>query len=618
MKRMWLLVLFVVAVAVGGVLYVQEQKEVWMVVGENMNLSLMLHVQDSELPVKLWRNEEDEIGLYYAFLPSFVNNNYVYFRLPNNVTIYIDGKKMPRRGRFAWESEKIYHLNIESAGRTNGYDVVFMGSEHIPAVYVSTESGSKDYILESKGNSESGELKIITANGSIEYKGGVAQISGRGNSTWTSYDKKAFSVCLDSPYPLCGMDSGKKWKLLALAREGTKMQTKLVMYLGKELGMRYTPQCVWVDLYLNGVYEGIYLLCESVSVGEGRVEIYDLEKENEILNQGMDFASLHFSEENIKGYDIEDGKDISGGYLLEQDDIYYDDKNSGFITERGVKFCLRGPDPASRNQVLWIRNYIQNIEDMLYSQPQDYEEYLDQDSFAKKFLLNEISLNYDAYVTSEYFYKDMNADLLYAGPLWDYDTSFGVMNFGRFVNYEGLIIDNLREESSEWYSILYEQEMFCDYVIKCYQKLLPVLHNVLENKFAEWKNWIGASVAMDEKRWNKTEGYYGCFENNVKYLEYFFASRLNYLNGRWNISDVGFERPSNGTFHSVVFVKDGVAIENRMVKDGTLIDNMPELDSQQYEGWFFSPGKRYGEQRYWSVFPVYEDVLLIAKEKEGT
>ena len=56
------------------------------------------------------------------------------------------------------------------------------------------------------------------------------------------------------------------------------MNTKTAFDIAEILGLYYSPQCTWIDLYLNGEYSGIYLLTESVSAGAGRVEITDLEK----------------------------------------------------------------------------------------------------------------------------------------------------------------------------------------------------------------------------------------------------------------------------------------------------------------------------------------------------
>ncbi len=42
--------------------------------------------------------------------------------------------------------------------------------------------------------------------------------------------------------------------------------------------------CEWADLYVNGEYQGLYLLAEKADIAPGRLEIGDLEAENGELN----------------------------------------------------------------------------------------------------------------------------------------------------------------------------------------------------------------------------------------------------------------------------------------------------------------------------------------------
>lgn len=71
------------------------------------------------------------------------------------------------------------------------------------------------------------------------------------------------------------MELGKKWNLLALFYEWDRMHTKIALDMAREMGITCTPESTWVDLYCNGQYVGLYLLTETVSVGDGRVEIHD-------------------------------------------------------------------------------------------------------------------------------------------------------------------------------------------------------------------------------------------------------------------------------------------------------------------------------------------------------
>ena len=47
------------------------------------------------------------------------------------------------------------------------------------------------------------------------------------------------------------------------------------------------------------------------------------------------------------------------------------------------------------------------------------------DSLVKVFLLQELSLNCDGFISSVYFYKDADGKM-FAGPIWDQDMTFGI------------------------------------------------------------------------------------------------------------------------------------------------------------------------------------------------
>lgn len=620
-KRVQLICLLTVIILAGVLLVLEEEKRAWLCADETGNLSLLLKTEKGEETLLLWRDEEGENGNYYFFLPSFVENHDLYFSNAGNVNLCIDGERMSAGRRFRWENGKTYCVELTSAEngeKIRTADVRFMMSENIPALFIDTESGGMGSILEDKEHEETGNIVVIDANGTMEYRGEIARISGRGNSTWREYPKKSFSFSLENAQALCGLRSAKKWKLLGIVREGTRLNTKIAMDIGQALNMDYSPEAIWVDLYLNGEYTGNYLLCESVSVGEGRVEIHDLQKDNELSNPEIDFAQK-IVEGSRKGFAMENPENITGGYLLEKDSVYYDEKESGFVTESGDEFALREPDCASMEQVEYIQDFVQRVDDVLTNDIENYQNYIDQDSFIGKFLIDEIMLNFDAYVTSAYFYKERDQELLFAGPLWDYDVTLGTTNDdeGRWTDYQQLIIDDLRSGSIEWFAKLYENETYYGRMLEIYEELLPFMENLIETQIDEYVAHVGASAKMDEIRWQSIRygqdrwGHYVQYDNNVRYLKYFLAKRLNYLNERWQISYPEFEIPSDEAVHEVTFMKDGEIVETRTVKDGEALTELPELDGEMYRGWFYI----YESGKYQSQFPIYEDVTLMAKER---
>lgn len=561
-----------------------ENRTVQLRVNENLEFELSLDTKKTKEVLKPWFNKRD--GVYYFFLPSFVSNNKVYCDSLKHELV-INETKLSKGSTFQWESGKVYDLCIEN----EKYNIVFMKSANIPALFVETASGTLEYLNTDKELIETGYISVIQETKNVEYQGELKKISARGNSTFDNKDKKAYSFTLNNSYPLCRLDAGKKWNLLAMYFEYDKIHTKLVYDMADVLGMEYGIDCTWVDLYCNGEYQGLYLLTEAVTVGEGRVDIYDLEKS---------------SQENTN---------ISGGYLIEKDvEVHLEEEGNGFITKQcNYPFVVKNPELATEEQMKYIQGFVQNIEDLLLAGDERYKEYMDMDSFAKQFLIDKIALEPDAMNMSTFFYKEADSDILKVGPLWDYDRAFGAA----LSNYT-LSIGDYPNPMYEWYMKMYDDAEYKDKLIGYYKKLLPFFDEILNGGIDEYAKYIHDSVKMDAVKW-PNEYYqtdmmnYLEYDSHVQYLKYFLANRLNYLNEVWEITDWYFQIPeSSGEKHLVQFVMDdGTMIEAREIVDGDSISNQPTLDNEKYSGWQINEGGKI----YDSYIPVYEDMTLNAKRE---
>lgn len=588
-KKVCLLCTFIVLCFIGILMFIKQRPSVRLKLSDDDSVVLSIEANGSKQDLYPYENPID--GKSYFFLPSYTKNS----------RIHIDKA-------------------IDDSLALHGYQTVFMHSSDIPAIFIETDSGSMDYLDKDKNNEESGNINIIEENGNTVYRGKLERISGRGNSSWEQYPKKSYAIKLDTAKALLGMDAGKKWCLLPIWREEARMSTKLALDIASELGLEYTPQCTWVDLYLNGEYNGNYLLCEAVAIGEGRVDINNLEKENKANNPDI-LEAASFSGASYKGYELTNGDNVEGGYLVEKDySLYYDEGTSGFITDSGYCFTLKSPEHASREQVEYIKGYFQDIENMILNNEPDYDNYIDLESFAARFLLDEISLNFDANVTSMYFYKEKNSDLLYAGPVWDYDSSmgWGKLGSGEWTDYEQTTLNTLRDEELNWYPMLYQDSAFYNQVVTDFESLLPYMEKIIETTIDEYADIIRASSLMDEVRWQNAytdsneRGHYETYYNNVRYLKFFLSKRLNYLCGRWQVPYKEFSTYSTGETHEITFVHNGTVVETRLVQDGDTLTELPYLDEERYFGWsWYNPQNKI----YRGKLPIYESCTFYAREK---
>ncbi len=564
--------------------------------------------------ISLWQDAESGEG--YFFLPAFAGRHKILLGDIGEDSLRIDGKLLKRGDIFTWEEGRAYEMQItDEAYEAHTYRVIFMKSENIPAVFIDTASGSMEYLAGDKEHEETGTICVVEANGNTEYRGALERISGRGNSTW-DYGKKPYAIKLTEKYPLCGLDKGDKWRLLALWREGSKMNNKVAMDLAEELGLSYSAQGTWVDLYLNGEYAGNYLLAESVSVGEGRVEIADLEKENRRYNDNIDLAE-HFEEENEKGYLLDSVGDVTGGYLIEKDHPrYYEAEKAGFVTSDGYQFTVRAPQHASGEQVRYIQDFVENIEGLMREEKPEVWRYLDMESFVKRFLVDELSLNIDAGLTSMYFYKEKGEDILYSGPAWDYDNAFGDGDSGAECDYEYTVLESCDDVSDrlDWYVRAYTFPEVRERITEEYAALLPFLRELLDERIDAYAQEISASVQMNSIRWageyakGDPEGRYADYEANVRYLKFYIAKRLNWLCERWDVPHETFLTPSSGERHLVTFVSGGRVVAVTEVEDGAELSVVPEYDETVWQGWF----NRRNDRQYRRQVPIYEDTVFYS------
>ena len=316
-----------------------------------------------------------------------------------------------------------------------------MQSQFIGSTFIATETGNMRTVHSNKDNKESGDILVVEADGTEDYHGALSYIKGRGNTTWNLLNKKPYNIKLDKKASLLGMDESKKWCLLANAQDHTMLRNKIAYDLADEIGLVYSPDSQFTDLYLNGEYVGVYQITEKIEEGKNNlVKIKDLTNETEKVNDEELETYPQVKPDTEKGskkyFEIpNDPEDITGGYLLEFDvDNKYDLEPSGFVTKRGQCVVVKGPEYASKAQIDYISSFVQDMEDAIYSfdgkneKGKYYTEYLDLESAAIMYLIQEYTLNIDAGVTSFFLYKDSdeNGDgKIHTAPVWDFDVALG-------------------------------------------------------------------------------------------------------------------------------------------------------------------------------------------------
>lgn len=471
--------------------------------------------------------KSDADGKYYFYLPAGSDLSSVETKFVADKAVYVGEKKLgyeKKTDAFAGGGEFTVTCGSDS------YQVVVLQSENLPAMFIETQSGSLEAIHADKSHKEKGTISVLE-NGEVTVDSKLSSIKGRGNSTW-ALPKKPYNIKFEKKTNLFGMGKAKKWSLLASYYDPSFLRNTFIFDLADEIGLFYSSKSKHVDLYINGEYQGNYVVCESVEVGESRVNITDLEDLNEDANKDIDVEAVNLAGDrngskagSIKYAEIpNDPEDISGGYLLEFDFLErYIPEVSGFVTKLGQPVVLKSPEYASKAQVEYISALWQELEDAIYSENgtnalgKHYSDYIDIESFAKMYIIEEFSMDIDAGLSSCYFFKDAKSDKLVASPVWDFDLALGSADFERngvslrdpskwFANLLSISRSNTPTGKAfdSVFAKLCKHDDFMTVVKKVWKE--NVLPHLGEEKIASMKNLaasINASATMDNYFWRR-------------------------------------------------------------------------------------------------------------------
>ncbi|MEN8228179.1 MAG: CotH kinase family protein [Bacteroidota bacterium] len=319
------------------------------------------------------------------------------------------------------------------------------------------------------------KVEIQSVNIGIEYRGSTSfRLSDKksfGIETWDAEGNDLDVAILDFPaeedFILMGhivnLDQGYIF-------DRTLMYHHLGYQLFRKMG-RYASRSKFVELEINGTYQGVYLLMEKLKRDKNRIDISalsSLDNDPEVITGGY-----------ILKIDKTAGGDVSIDQPLEyfehnwEDDARYTADNS-FRSQYDINGNLLQFEPydapyhpnqyletyflyeypkaeeITDDQKTYIRKYIHDFETALLTDDfttgiRTYTDYIDLSSFVDFFIINEVCRNVDGYRLSTYLYKDRGGRLN-MGPVWDLNIGFDsgdrvpfddwVINYNNFVSMD--------------------------------------------------------------------------------------------------------------------------------------------------------------------------------------
>lgn len=447
----------------------------------------------------------------YLFLPAYASDIQV------NIS-HLDCAYFTYQGTVYQQGD----LFIDKRGKTNElifYDkdgtILQQGnlkvyqSANIPCIDISTASGSMSHIYENKENKEEGMIKVLSETGDLLRYDNFSALHGRGNTSWES-DKKGFELRFDNPVDMLGMKPANRFILLSNYYDSTYLRNKIGMDLGTSLLMGSTPQSQFVDLYINGNYAGLYQIMERIGLESNQT-------------------------------------DVKSDYLLEIDYLERTvDKNYILLENKQPIVIKEWNNTLSDKELKQIENFFVELEEALdtddFIHPKTKKhvfEYIDIESFSKRFIMDEFLQDMDFGFSSYYIYlSEMNDSLmLYAGPVWDLDNTMGRGTEREpllsYANQYELAVNNI----SRWYARLYQNEDFYKKIAEHYHTYFrPELTWILKDGITQWNTELLASAEMDIARYGTDRSIFmtdSTREDHMDYLLSYLENKLSVMDQKW-------------------------------------------------------------------------------------
>lgn len=245
--------------------------------------------------------------------------------------------------------------------------------------------------------------------------------------------------------------------------------------------MEWAPRAMFCEAFVNGEYEGVYVMIEQISVGEGRIELTE-----------------------------HDDRYTPTSYIIRMDretditDVYIN--NFTKYTNRTINaFDIKYPSEKyiTQDVVDYISRDFSEFEKSLYSFDYKsfrygYDRYIDTSSFVDYFIINEVTQNLDAGRYSTYFYKDLRGKLKLA--VWDFNNCTNNYIENQTAQSGFFMRDKL------WYFMLIKDEDFVDQIIRRYQSLRKdvLSDEYLEGFIDESIAYLGTAITRNFEVWGYT------------------------------------------------------------------------------------------------------------------
>jgi hypothetical protein len=436
-----------------------------------------------------------------------------------------------------YAKEVVYEVKLkDGTSMTQTVRMKCRPAPQVPVIRITTENGAP---VVDKKNYIKGTVVIEDPAGMywdtprLELKMTKDGIRGRGNTTW-DMPKKPYKMKFDSKVSIFGLGEDKEWVILANYADKTLLRNVVAMKLSEIVGMPWTPAMLPVEVYMNGSYLGCYTFSEHKKVSEHRVDL------------------------DIVGESDNSGDAVTGDYYMEIEQNQ--DETTCFYTQVcGIPMMFSEPEVPTAAQLQYVKEYFRQAETALrssnFTDPDTgWQKYIDIETFAKAYLVNELTKNIDGNMRKSSFITKKKNDKFQMYHLWDYDLALGNCNylddeFGASDGPEGWFIKDYTWARysplgyhHQWFTILTKDPAFCAKVKEIWNTHYDELKNI-PGFIDQMAAYMKDAQKRNFEKWNILNTHVwpnvvvtGSYQGEIDYLKSFYTSRFNWLDGRINVS----------------------------------------------------------------------------------
>jgi hypothetical protein len=310
----------------------------------------------------------------------------------------------------------------------------------LPVIYLDVPGRTPDSLPSPNDQKVTGMIKVIEdhdgthmglAMRPVAFQTRIA-IGKRGSSS-AGFPQKSFSVefqdatGMEKGFPVLGMPSNGDWALVACWTDKPCLRNALAYAIGNRLG-RWAPRLVFVEVFFNNSYQGLYQFVEPPRADKQRVAI---PKPAADMTGGDAFTGGYIvrREQGGKGTTNEGGKSYPRDWLSAT-------KAPGTYPHQMV-YTLHYPKETviTAAQKTYIQGHIAAFENAMKGAdwPMTYRSWIETTSWLDFMIMNELGNNVDGYWKSFYITKQPDVAAtrgkLLATPLWDFNLGFGNANY---------------------------------------------------------------------------------------------------------------------------------------------------------------------------------------------